>query len=302
MWQIIGSGAIGCLWAANLLDTGQQVHLVSRLPLPDNKLIYQDLNKKTVLFTLSISTQLQTGRVKENSPILVCVKAPQVKEAIARQLNFISPTQPVILMHNGLGCAQQVQKLLPNNPIICATTANASLLQTPLHIQHTGKGFTYLGAFNKQAQDYKGIAEPLNLALENSYWCADIEQKLWLKLLINIAINPLTAIYQINNGGLQALFYQDKIKEIIKEAVKVTRKLGFDFTEELLLENINQVISATASNYSSMNRDIYLGRKTENEYINGYLLKKGAEFQLSTPLIKSLYQQIIALENHSLTQ
>lgn len=298
MWQIIGSGAIGCLWAANLLRTGQQVHLVSRLQLPDNKLIYQDLNKKTVQFTLSVSTQLQVN----NSPILVCVKAPQVKEAIERQLSFISPTQPVILMHNGLGCAQQVQKLLPDNPIICAATANASLLQAPLAIQHTGKGFTCLGAFNKQAQAYKGVAEPLNLALENSYWCADIEQKLWLKLLINIAINPLTAIYQINNGRLHEAVYQDKIKEIISEAVKVTQKLGFNFTEKELFKTVNQVFCATAGNYSSMNRDIHLGRKTENEYISGYLLKKGVELQVSTPLIKSLYKQIITLENHSLTQ
>lgn len=298
MWQIIGSGAIGCLWTANLLRTGQQVHLASRLPLSDNKLIYQDINKKTVQFTLSISTQLQVN----SHPILICVKAPQVKEAIEQQLALINPTQPIILMHNGLGCAQQVQKLLPNNPILCATTANASLLQAPLNIKHTGKGFTYLGAFNQQAKAYKRVTEPLNLALENTHWSTNIEQKLWLKLLINIAINPLTAIYQINNGGLQEPFYQGKIKEIINEAVKVTQKLGFNFTKKRLFENVNKVISATTSNYSSMNRDIYYGRKTENEYINGYLLTKGAEFQLSTPLIKSLHQQIIALENHSLTQ
>lgn len=298
MWQIIGSGAIGCLWSANLLRTGQKVHLVSRLPLSDNKLTYQNIDDKEVQFTVSTSAQLQI----DNGPILVCVKATQVKEAIFHQLNFIKPTQPIILMHNGLGCAQQVQQLLPHNPIICATTANASLLLDPLTIKQTGRGFTYLGAFNQPAEAYKTVIEPLKLALDNCQWSTDIEQKLWLKLLINIAINPLTAIYQVNNGTLLETFYQDKIETIVSEAIRVTHQLGFDLSKERLFENINQVIRATASNYSSMNRDIYFKRKTENEYISGYLLKKGAQYKIATPLIKSLYEEVIVLESHSITQ
>jgi 2-dehydropantoate 2-reductase len=120
-------------------------------------------------------------------------------------------------------------------------------------------------------------------------------------LIINIAINPLTAIYQVNNGKLTEQKFQFKISTIIKEAFPVLCKQGINLTEKALLDIVNNVIAATADNYSSMNRDIFYNRATENEYINGYLIKKASQYNIEMPLIKSLYEQIKVLESHSLT-
>jgi len=293
-WQIIGAGAIGCLWAANLLKIGQPVHLVTRKKSQLQQLTYQDLQGETTLYSCSNSTQL----FNSNSPILVCVKAPQVKQALLAHIEAINTQQVIILMHNGMGCAEQVAQLLPNNPIICATTANGCLLHSPFNIQQTGLGITYLGAFNEQAKPYAVLATILNKALGNTHWCADIEQKLWLKLLINIAINPLTALHQVNNGKLAEPLFQKQIESMVDEAMVVVSKLRLGFEKNQLLQTINTVIHATASNYSSMNRDIYFQRATENEYINGYLLKKASQHNIETPLISALYNSIKVRENH----
>lgn len=297
MWQIIGSGAIGCLWAANLLKMGQQVHLISRTNMATTKLHYQNLHGEKLVFDCPNSTAL----VNQYSPILVCVKAPQVKQALLQQRQHISDEQVIILMHNGMGSAEQVAEVFPNNPIICATTANASLLNGPLNITQTGLGITYLGAFNQQAKCYSELTEILNSALDNCFWCADIQQKLWLKLIINIAINPLTALHQVNNGQLINPPYQTQIEHIVQEAMPVLDKLDLQFDSAELLQIINNVINATAANYSSMNRDIHFQRATENEFINGYLLKKASQYNIETPLIKSLFEQIKVLENRSPT-
>ena len=288
MWQIIGAGAIGCLWAANLKRIGQDVHLVTRQALSTNTLHYQDLQQQQLEFKISHSKTL----LNSNDPVLVCVKATQVKQAIQEQLQMIGAQQVIVLMHNGMGCAEQVQKLLPDNPIICATTANASLQHGPLDIQQTGLGSTYLGAFNQSAKQYKYLVKTLNSALTDTHWADDIKQKLWLKLLINSAINPLTALFQIKNGGLQDSFFEKKIISIAKESLQVAKAEQIYFTEEELLEKINQVIVATAENYSSMNRDLFFQRNTENEYINGYLLKKAQQHKIVTPFIESLYRKI----------
>lgn len=295
MWQIIGAGAIGCLWAANLLRTGQQVHLISRSTSNMQQLKYQDLQGKKAVYDCSHSKDL----LNQSSPILVCVKAQQVKIALANHRHNIGPEQVIILMHNGMGCAEQVAAILPNNPIICATTANASLLNSHLDIKQTGLGITYLGAFNKQANKYSHLADDLNKALSNCHWCDEIQHKLWLKLIINIAINPLTAIFQINNGKLSEKKYQTQIGQIISEAISVLNVLGLNFDKTETLTTITTVINATSENFSSMNRDIYFQRLTENEYINGYLLKKASQCHIETPLIQSLYEQIKVLENHS---
>ena len=288
MWQIVGAGAIGCLWAANLQRIGQNIHLVSHSKLALKTLRYKNLQHQQQTFAISCSTTL----LNSNDPILVCVKATQVKQAIQDQLHLISPQQIIILMHNGMGCAELVQQLLPNNPIICAMTTNACLQIGPLNIQQAGLGDTYLGAFNPSAQQYKDIIKPLNLALGNTYWAEDIEQKLWLKLIINCVINPLTALFQIKNGELQNSAFTQKITNITKECIEIANAQQLEFKERELLNIINQVIIATAENYSSMNRDLFFKRTTENEYINGYLLKKAHQHNIETPCIQSFYQKI----------
>ncbi|MEI6897309.1 MAG: 2-dehydropantoate 2-reductase [Psychromonas sp.] len=298
MWQIIGAGAIGCLWAANLLRTGHKIQLISRKNSTLKTLYYQDLQGKKVIYDCPHSIKITDS----SSPILVCVKAPQVKDALLQQRKYIGSQQVIILMHNGMGCAEQVAKLFPNNPIICATTANACLLTGPLNIQQTGLGITYLGPFNELAKPFSHLASTLNKAVANCHWRVDIKQKLWLKLMINIAINPLTAIFKVKNGELAKPSFQMHIKSVVAEAMPLLNKLNLGFNQTELITIINNVIIATATNHSSMNRDIHFQRTTENDYISGYLLKKASQYKIVTPLISSLHEQIKALENHSLTQ
>ncbi|MFT7052663.1 MAG: 2-dehydropantoate 2-reductase [Psychromonas sp.] len=293
MWQIIGAGAIGCLWAANLLRIGEQVQLITRRPCAVNTLQYQDLLQQRFTYPVSTSTSL----CNSSAPILVCVKATQVIQAITTHLASIAPQQPIILMHNGMGCAEQVAKLLPDNPIICATTANASLLHSPLNIEQTGKGVTYLGAYNSKGKLFQSLLVPLNSALANTCWCEDVNEKLWLKLIINMVINPLTAIHQVKNGQLKSPSFQTQITKVINESLAVAEAEGVSFNKEEMVAIIHQVITLTAENFSSMNRDIFYKRHTENEFIAGYLLKSGAFKQIHTPTIMRLYQQIKALEH-----
>lgn len=298
MWQIIGAGAIGCLWAANLLKSGQKVLLITRNERKLQTLTYQDVSGNKVTLDCPHSNQLITSE----SPILVCVKAPQVKDALLTQRQNIAVNQVIILMHNGMGTADQIAEIFPNNPIICATTANASLLNSPSNIIQTGLGISYLGPFNEQAKPYSHLATSLNNALSNTHWSDCIEKKLWLKLLINTAINPLTAIFQVKNGELKQNRYQTQIAKIITEVMPLLNALNLSFNQQELINTINTVISSTAENYSSMNRDIYFKRASENEYISGYLLKKASQHHIETPFIRSLYEKIKVLENHSLTQ
>tara|TARA_R110001583_G_scaffold767_2_gene7106 strand:- start:7814 stop:8773 length:960 start_codon:yes stop_codon:yes gene_type:complete len=318
MIQIIGAGAIGCLWLAKLQQSGHACHIVSRSKSPLEQLHFTDLQGQLSKLTISHSQQLLSNSYSEqSSTILVCVKAPQVLSALLSQQQHINNQQIIILMHNGYGCAEQVYKHFPDNPIICATTANASLLNNPLNITHTGIGPSYFGLFvapekisskkltnavstpqkNHVNSDISHCIMPLQHAMAEVYWCENIIQKCWLKLMINAVINPLTAIYQIKNGQLQSLQYSTLIQPLILEvfAIAEAELLHFELTS--LLETVNNVIAATAENFSSMNRDIFYRRETEIEFINGYLIKKAQQHNIETPILVDLYLQIKALES-----
>ncbi|RBW46586.1 2-dehydropantoate 2-reductase [Psychromonas sp. B3M02] len=308
MIQIIGAGAIGCLWLGKLLQAGYPCHIVSRSVLSTNTLTLTDLIGKCHSFNVSHGMQLlhKTEQAQQSS-LLVCVKAHQVLAALLQQQAYIKPQQAIILMHNGYGCAEQVAKHFPNNPIICATTANASLLTDALTITHTGAGPSYFGFYpgyesnnNHQPMEDRlnTYLHPLLEIMPDTHISNEIIEKCWLKLIINAVINPLTAIHQIKNGQLRCTEYAPLIQPLVLEvfAIAEAEQLTFDLNE--LQETVANVIKATAENYSSMNRDIHFGRQTEIEFINGYLIKKALQHNIETPILNDLYAQVRAMESH----
>lgn len=300
MIQIIGAGAIGCLWLARLQQSGQACHLVSRAIKPASTLHFTNQQGQRVALTISHGNQLLNKRlIEKQSTILVCVKAQHVVSALLAQRTRIKPQQPIILMHNGYGCAEQVIALFPDNPIISATTANASLKNALLDITITGLGPSYFGAYNALATDLSAIISPFQKAMDHVYWSSDINHKCWLKLIINAAINPLTAIHQIQNGQLQQAAYQLTIESIIDEVFNIANAENILFQLKTLQETVSNVIQATAENFSSMNRDIYYQRQTEIDFINGYLINKAQQHHIATPILTDLYQKIKVMENRS---
>ena len=310
MIQIIGAGAIGSLWLTKLMQAGYPCHIVSRSPLIKNTLNFTDLLGKSTSFDVSHSIHLlNNSTAEQQSSLLVCVKAHQVLKALLQQQAFIKPSQAIILMHNGYGCAEQVAEHFPNNPIICATTANASFLVAPLSIIHTGAGASYFGFYPGHIPETESIRQqnksaliayltPLLDVMPDAHISETIIEKCWLKLIINAAINPLTAIHQIKNGELCSAQYAPLIQPLVLEAFAVAEaeQLSFDLYE--LQETVINVIKATSENYSSMNRDIFFQRETEIEFINGYLIKKAQQHNIETPILSDLYNKIKALENH----
>lgn len=319
MIQIIGAGAIGCLWLAKLQQSGYHSHIVSRSKSPLEQLHFTDLQGQLSVLTISHSRQLLNNNANEkSSTILVCVKASQVLSALLDQKQYISNKQIIILMHNGYGCAEEVHNHFPENPIICATTTNASLLNSPLNITHTGIGPSYFGRFiKKQKATSKKISSnqkaskkavpaidlsqciiPLQNAMAEVYWSENINHKCWLKLIINAVINPITAIHQIKNGQLQSAQYSTIIQPLLLEVFTIAEAELLHFKLTSLQEIVSNVIAATAENFSSMNRDVFYKRETEIEFINGYLIKKAQQHNIETPILVDLYQQIKALVNH----
>ena len=307
MIQIIGAGAIGCLWLAKLLQIKQTCHIVSRSEFPSSQLNFTHLTGEEQQFTISHSIQLLNSKKEEqNSTILVCVKAPQVLDALLMQQQYISPQQAIILMHNGFGCAEKVIEHFPKNPVICATTANASLFKKPeettidtkLTVIETGNGPTYFGFFNSENSRLVDLIKPFQKAMNDVYWSHDIVEKCWLKLAINAAINPITAIQQIKNGQLQDEQYISIIDKILVEVTAIAEAEKIALTLPFLQKTVSEVIHATSENFSSMNRDVFYKRPTEIDYINGYLINKAKYHRINVPTLEGLYHKIKALAHH----
>ena len=293
---LLGAGAIGALWAIKLTQQQHNVQLWTRNSETETTLDFSELTSSTTTKRYHFSCN-NPQALAISDLLIVTVKAFQVSTALTPLLPYLNENCVVVIMHNGIGSQQQVQQLLPHNPIVYATTSQAAFKLTPTTIQHTGLGQTSLGAMNPLAQSHHSIADVFNAALSPSQWQPNIYQPLWQKLAINCVINPLTALKQCCNGDLAHAGYQPQLDTLCAEIAQVMIAEGMVITAQQLRQQVDNVIAATAANYSSMNRDIFYHRSTEIDYINGYLVQQAQRHHIDTPMNRQLWQAIKHMES-----
>ena len=296
---IIGAGAVGRLWGCKLAKY-HKVHFWTRqnsqqlsIQLSSTEATAATTTEATLLFDANQPELLAGSEI-----VLVTVKAFQVEAAIEAVKNNLMPEAAIVIMHNGMGSQQAVLDHLPNNPIIYATTAQAAFRPDDNEIRHTGIGPTLLGAMTPQAEQFQYLGQLFDDALPPSQWQSDINQPLWRKLAINCAINPLTALHNCNNGELARAEFDSKLTEICQEVADVMTAEGYPVTAAELRQQVDTVINATAGNFSSMNQDVCHKRRTEIDYISGYLIARAAAHNISVPHNQRLWQAIKDLEKH----
>nr|WP_152431723.1 2-dehydropantoate 2-reductase [Vibrio aquimaris] len=286
---ILGPGAIGSLWACCLSRAGHSVSLWSQHQC--DSIYLQQEHLPAIQFTSNNKDKLASADL-----LLVTLKAPNVMPAIKEIALNIAQQTIVVLMHNGMGTAEAINTLLPNNPLVIATTTHGAFRPKPSQVLHTGKGYTELGGYNDGGKRCDFLQPVFEHALPKTSWHCDIFTPIWHKLAINCIINPLTAIDQVKNGELSSAKYQEVITLLIDEINQVLKAEDIDVTHENLTTKVHQVIEATSDNYSSMHQDIFHKRPSEIDFITGYLLQRAKAHNISAPVNQTLFQKIKQIE------
>jgi len=122
----------------------------------------------------------------------------------------------------------------------------------------------------------------------------DIENYIWLKAVINSAINPVASYYNLKNGGLKKEQYWNLVKDILAESTRIANSNNIIFNEDPLILT-REIIEKTADNICSMLQDVKKGRKTEINEINGILVQIGKKNNASTQLNSEYLKKIKAV-------
>ncbi|GAB1045114.1 MAG: 2-dehydropantoate 2-reductase [Shewanella algae] len=301
---ILGVGAIGQLLAQQLAAAGLEPWLLPRANTPS----LAEQGEEQV-YTLELGDQsLQTSflclaqdssKLKQLDLLLVTVKAYQVEAALEPLLPRLHPDCRILLLHNGLGPHQSLAAKLNGRPLSLGTTSQGALKLSSNHIRQTGSGLTQIGDLIGAPMPEVMKTTLLN-AIPGSQWSDAILEALWQKLAVNAVINPLTAIHRVNNGALAAHEFEGTICAILDELLQVAKQEGIALTFDALHARVKEVIRLTAANYSSMYQDLKHGRKTEIDYINGYLQQRAEQYGLTLPINSELVAQIKVLESNLL--
>jgi 2-dehydropantoate 2-reductase len=202
----------------------------------------------------------------------------------------------VVLLQNGMGFQQSVRAALGQARVFAAVTTEGAFLQGPLRVRHAGRGLTTLGLYPRaEATAAAALAAELGDGGLEVEAVSDIETALWRKLAVNCAINPLTALHRCPNGALlddPALHAE--FAALCTELERVFAALGHAGIAATLRAQASAVARATASNRSSMLQDIEAGRRTEIEFITGFLCRTARATGIACPRNEALLAAVRA--------
>ncbi|MBK6509165.1 MAG: 2-dehydropantoate 2-reductase [Haliea sp.] len=288
-WHVLGAGAIGCLFAQALHRSGSSATLVMRPGTHQRFLpLIVERGDQRCEAQLPVIT---AGDDELISHLLVTTKAYDVRAAVAGIAHLLNDDCVVLLLVNGMGLAEQLAADWPRLDIYCGTTTEGAYALGARHIRHAGRGQTRIGK--------TGLATPppwfaqWSRAVDHCVWDGHIANALWAKLAVNCIINPLTAVHGCRNGELgQRRDLAEQVALLCDEVSSICRAAGFGDIAQQLPSTVAAVIAGTADNRSSMLQDVECERRTEIEYITGYLLEVADQLGIAAPRNRALLEEI----------
>ncbi|MFO7943664.1 MAG: 2-dehydropantoate 2-reductase [Anaerolineales bacterium] len=293
---IIGTGALANLFGAQLSKTGMDVMLLGtweegvkairehgiRLASPEGEVVYP---------ARAVKSPAEVGQARY---ALVLVKSWQTQRAARQLFEILDPEGVALSLQNGLGNRELIADQLGEKRAAQGVTTMGATLLGPGHVRPGGEGII-------SVEDHP-LLPPLIAGLKKAGFkveiAPDVDSLIWRKLLINVAINPLTAIFGVPNGKLlESQSALDLMALAVREVEKVAGSRGIKVGFDDPLAYAEDVARRTASNRSSMLQDISRGAPTEIEAMCGAVVRAGQEKDISTPinqvltyLVKSLVE------------
>jgi 2-dehydropantoate 2-reductase len=292
-WHVLGAGAMGCLFGCSLQRAGHPVTLILRRAVATPAVpVLLERDNTTDSRQLAASVAADTGHI---SYLLVTTKAYDVRSAVLSVAHRLDRQSRIVLLANGLGFAEEIRADLPEPDFFCGTTTEGAYRIADRHIRHAGRGLTRIGQTGTERAP-SWFSEWAR-AIRPSLWDPEIDRALWLKLAINCAINPLTALHGCLNGELAQPRLSARVATLCDEIIAISTAAGYAALTADLHRQVARVIADTAANRSSMLQDVQAGRRTEIDYITGYLVRAAHQHGAAAPRNEALLRSVLELDD-----
>ena len=290
---VFGAGSLGSL-IGGLLAERHEVTLVGR-PAHMEAVADTGLTVSGAVET-EVTPQATTDGQRLSGELgLVTVKAGDT--AAAATVLSTGSFDALCSLQNGL--TEETLAAGVSVPVVAGSATYGARLRGPGHVECTGVGTVTLGPYTDDpvaAEQAEAVAAALQTAGIETELVEDMARRRWLKLAINAAINPVTALAGVETGAV----IQDPLWPVAaaaaRETAAVARAAGIELADQTVIEQLREVAEATAANRSSMLQDIDGGRTTEIEAITGEVVERADEYGTEVPTNRLLLRLVSGLE------
>ena len=291
---VMGAGAVGCYYGGLLARAGHTVVLIAR-PLHVAAISQHGLRLQTTTFDthVPLAASSEPVAVAGADVVLFCVKSTDTEGAGALIRPHLAANALVLCLQNGVDNADRLRTVLPDHAVAAAVVYVATEMAGPGHVQHHGRGELVL-----EPSAYSGaLAQAFIAAGVPTEVSANVRGALWAKLILNCAYNAVSAITQLPYGQtVPGEGIQDLMRDVVAECLAVANAEGVQVPGDVDAA-IRKIADTMRSQYSSTAQDLARGKRTEIDYLNGLIVKRGTALGVATPANRVLWALVKLLES-----
>jgi len=292
---IMGTGAMACLFAARLSAAGVPVLIYGTWPeglqaLRSVGVRLIDESGNELAYPVQVVDQIK--ECSNAKYALFLVKSWQTQRSARQLAGCLAPDGVVLTLQNGMGNREMLAQQLGAMRVSLGVTTVGATLLGPGRVRQAGEGVISLSA-------HPSLTPLLNLLRTGGFVIEtepDPTALLWGKLVINAAINPLTALLGVTNGELlERSSARSLLQAVVREAAAVAVAQGIRLPYPDPVVATEAIARRTKANRSSMLQDVLRGAPTEIDAICGAIVQAGEKTGAPTPIIRALWQLVKAL-------
>lgn len=289
---VMGAGAVGCYFGGMLARAGHSVTLIAR-PAHVQAIEAKGLCMETKTFDeqVRLSASTEVSAVQGADLVLFCVKSTDTEAAGAQILPHLAPHTLVLCLQNGVDNADRLRTVLPRHTVAAAVVYVATEMAGPGHVKHHGRGDLVI---EPSAARVAPVLAAAGIAADVS---DNVRGALWLKLILNSAYNAVSAITQLPYGKTAVgEGVQDVMRDVVNECLAVARAEGVQVAGDVDAA-VRMIVDAMPGQFSSTAQDLARGKKSEIDYLNGLVVRRGHALGIATPANRVLWALVKLLES-----
>ncbi len=287
---VVGAGAVGGYFGALLAQAGAPVVMIGREAfvgaVKGSGLLIEGRQHS---FRVPVAASTEASTCADAGLVLLCVKTVDTEQTARSLAPFLREDAVIVTLQNGVDGAERLHAAI-GRQAYSAVVYVAAAVAAPGHINHYGRGDLVLGPEDARTRALARLFESAGIPCRLT---ANIVGELWLKLLMNCALNAISALAGASYGRIAASPDARRLIEAaVSEVLEVARAAHIELPGMRdvgeAMGAVMRLITQMPDQLSSTAQDLSRGRRTEIEALNGYLSRCGAALGVPAPVNQAL--------------
>ena len=307
---IIGAGAIGCVVGGLLTKAGHDVTLVDQWPehietMKQNGLRLSGTCGEHTIPVKALHIHELQGVATPFEAVFVSVKSYDTEWAAQMALAYLKqPDGVVVDFQNGVNDERVASVVGKARCLGCVITIGAGMYE-PGHAMRTDSGSVGFKIGEHDGRDTpraQALARLLN-DVAGAKVTTNLWGERWSKLAVNCMANPLAGLSGLGSAEVRTAPIPRRIAiHVAAEVIQVGRAAGYEVEPIYGIDARRFVDAAQGKGWDaveadmaasvkfltggrpSMLQDVMKGRRTEIDYLNGYVSQQGKRLGVPTPV------------------